>query len=143
MTALALERRGLGRITPKKLSRFFVINDDGRAALDAATRPRRAANAARCGALLGVTVDRCPDCGEPAHASETDDAGRCKGCRWRRVLASGRDAVPIGALVCRGGCGAWVTGLLPANTFGTWTCAACTEKARAAVATSRGEGGAK
>src|SRR5687768_2426218 len=27
-----------------------------------------------------VEVERCTTCGEPAHASETDDAGRCAPC---------------------------------------------------------------
>lgn len=28
---------------------------------------------------LGITP--CPDCGEPVHASESDDTGRCRDCR--------------------------------------------------------------
>ena len=31
----------------------------------------------------GVILDRCPDCAAPAHASETDDAGRCAECAGR------------------------------------------------------------
>lgn len=32
-------------------------------------------------APLPWEVTRCPECGEPAHASETDDEGRCAPCR--------------------------------------------------------------
>lgn len=31
-----------------------------------------------------VEVERCPDCGEPTHASESDDTGRCARCDLRR-----------------------------------------------------------
>lgn len=28
----------------------------------------------------GITIDTCPVCGDPAHASESDDEGRCERC---------------------------------------------------------------
>lgn len=31
--------------------------------------------------LREVAVDRCPDCGAPTHATESDDTGRCAACR--------------------------------------------------------------
>ena len=48
------------------------------------------------------------------------------------------DTVPIGALVCRGGCGAWVTGLLLANVSAGWTCGACERKKADAVRVAKG-----
>ena len=59
---------------------------------------------------------------------------------YEEALALLSLGVPEGAMVCRGGCGAWVTGLLPEGTGGWWTCAVCEQMKREAVATSRGEG---
>jgi DNA-directed RNA polymerase subunit RPC12/RpoP len=33
-----------------------------------------------------VSITRCSECRDPAHASETDDADRCGKCRLRAII---------------------------------------------------------
>jgi hypothetical protein len=49
--------------------------------------------ARRCESLRpAVEITRCPACDEPCHATESDEAGLCEGCREARDLYEGASA---------------------------------------------------
>ena len=77
---------------------------------------------------------------EPLRACAVHIAGAQRIAAAMGLRLAVRLETPDGALACLGGCGAWVTGLLPDRASATWTCAACESAKREAVAMARGEG---